>query len=195
MINSSLLPFFIDFKEFSLFYKPIRKQKSGNFGEICLMRNIKNNIIYQVKEETLISESEINDLMHCLQELLILNTHPNFMKLIAFSLKKNHTLLQNRMENTSTTIYMVYEYFKNDLEKEINTIQKKRQLFSEKQLCHFLQECVQALAFLKNLGRFFLDFRANSAYLSENQNIKFCYTNYHSTNMEKIQRKEVAFYK
>lgn len=195
MINSSLLPFFIDFKEFSLIYKPIRKQKSGNFGEICLMRNIKNNIIYQIKEETITSQHEITDLMYCLEKLLILNTHPNFMKFISFSLKKNHTLLQNRMENTSTTILMVYEYFKNDLEQEINTIQKQRQLFTEKQLCQFLQETVQALAFLKNVGRVFLDFSLNSIYLSENKTIKLAYTNYHSTNMEKIQKKEVAFYK
>ena len=195
-MNSALTPYFIEFKEFSLNYKTIRKQKSGNLGEITLIRNIKNNIIYQMKEETIISESDFNELKHGLEELLPLNSQGNFMKFIGFSLKKNQNFLIKQAENyTSTTIFMIYEYFQLDLEKEINALQKKQELFSEKMLCLFFEDSVKALMFLELLKRKYLDLRINSVYLSENKAIKFAYTNYHSTNMEKIKKQEVSFYK
>ena len=191
-MNSSIGGYSIDFKEFSLNYKLIRKQKDENLGEISLMKNKRTNSLVQIKEETVYSEKDLVNILNSLQELLPLNSQISFIKFLGFSIKKNQDILPNTIY---WTIFMIYEHFPICLEKEISNKLKIRQFFSEKNLWVLLEEILNALRVLHTLKRKFADIKANKVWISESRTFKIFFTNYHTTALEKIKKEETPFYK
>lgn len=192
-MQSSLSAYYIEFKDFSTTFKQIRKQKFSYFGEITLMKNIKNNIIYQMKEETLYHEKDLAAILEEIVDLLPLNSEDCFFQFIGYSIKKNIGIIPK--QQPFWTIYMLYEHFPMDFDKEITRLQKLNKIFEEKILWFILEDALKALSLLDKMGRSFLDYRCNGFFLTENQGLKIFYTNYHKSSIERIQRQEVCFYK
>jgi len=182
----------IDFKAFSLLYKPIRRQKDENLGEITLMLNKKTHSIVQIKEETVFSEQDLADLLKSLNELIPLNKNAAFHQFLGFSIKKTQDLLKN---STFWSVFMIYEYFPMDLEKEVLQKLKQSSWFSEKSLWNLLEETIKAVFLLQNMKRKFLDIRINRIWINGDKDFKLFYSNYHSTSVEKIKKQELFYYK
>lgn len=181
-MRASLSAYSLDFKLFSLIYKPIRKKKEENLYETTLYKNQKNKTLVQIKEQTVFSQKDLSELLSGLEDLLPLNKKPFFIRFLGFSIKKSHD---------HWTVYMIYEYFPLDLEKEF----KKGLFIEETLLWSLLHDVLKALQVLKQLNRSFGDIKLSRIWRSDDNKYKVFYTNYHLSSLEKVLKTEITYYK
>ena len=130
----NLSNFCLDYKDFSAHYKLIRKSHDSQLGEIQLMKHKPTNKIVQVKEQAVDNEQDLNELLSSLEEFLPYNSCENFLSFLGFSIRQlllplKH--IKNSNPPIKWSIYMIYEYLDNDLEKEANGKMKTGQFFPE----------------------------------------------------------------
>ena len=191
-MQASMTPYCLDFKVFSLNFKPIRKLKDDHLGEVTLYKDKRNQTLVQVKEQPVSSEKDLMDIIWSLNELLPLNNSTIFLKFLGFSIKKTQELMSKT--TTLWSLYMIYEYWAGDLEKEMGNRVKSGVLYSEKRLWGLCEEMVKGMVLLGEMKRKFGDVRLARIWGTE-QVFKIWYTNYHCSAIERIRKGELEYYK
>lgn len=191
-MQAAMTPYHLDFKFFSLNFKPIRKLKDDHLGEVTLYKDKRNQSIVQVKEQPVTSEKDLMDVIWSLNELLPLNNSGIFLKFLGFSIKKTQELMSKTP--TLWTLYMIYEYWAGDLEKEVANRVKSGEFYSEKRLWVLCEEIVKGMALLGGMKRKFGEVRLARIWTTE-QGFKIWYTNYNCSAIERIRKGELDYYK
>lgn len=197
---ASLNNFCLDFKDFSTNYKFIRKSKDPQLGEVQLMKHKPSGKVFQVKEQSVENENDLNELLSALEDFLPYNSCNNFMVFLGFSIRQillPAKIVRNPTTNSvKWTVYMIYEYIDHDLEKEIALkIKSDGRNFEESFLWKIMSSIVNCLEILEKTGRRYGDFRPCNVYYSKQENkLKLLYSNYAKTSFELIMAKKIAYY-
>ena len=78
--------------------------------------------IVQVKEQFVDNEQDLNELLASLEEFLPYNSCHNFLTFLGFSIRQillPFKLIKTSNSSVKWSIYMIYEYLDDDLEKEL----------------------------------------------------------------------------
>ena len=189
----------LDYKDFSANYKLIRKAKDPQLGETQLMKHKPTGKIVQVKEQSVDNEQDLNELLASLEEFLPYNSCQNFLSFLGFSIRQillPFKLIKTSNSSVKWSIYMIYEYLDDDLEKELLSRLKTGSFFTESMLLKILDGLINCLEFLQRKKKRYGDIRPCNIYYSKNEDfIKLLYTNYAKTAFDLIQAKKIPYYK
>lgn len=190
----------LDYKDFSAHYKLIRKSKESQLGDIQLMKHKPTCKIVQVKEQSVDNEQDLNELLASLEQFLTYNFCEHFLAFLGFSIRQ--ILLPFKPSKTSCppgikwSVYMIYEYIDNDLEKETFSKSKSGSLFPEIFIWKVLNSLIKCFETLQKSGRRYGDLRPSNVYYSkEDDIIKLLYTNYAKSSFDLILAKKIPYYK
>jgi serine/threonine protein kinase len=176
---SELEKILIDYKDFIKDFKPIRKARETQLGEVMLMKNSKDNRNVWVKEQVLQSEQHLDEVLKALEYVLPLNRCRSFLEFIGFSIKK---LLNTDLYH----IYMIYESCEQSLEKELSFLQKSEACLEEEEMWNLIESLANAVNTLDALDFVYGDLRPANVLFDKNKSVKLLYTHYNKSSYERL---------
>ena len=179
----------IDYKELISSFTTIRKAKFPFLGEVSLIKKKKGGeLIYMVKEQTIYSQEDFAQLLGELEILLPLNESKNIIEFYGYSYTKLPT--QEEM-----TVYLVYEYIENSLEKEIQNQGKKNMNLSESFIFKSLLSILQALSYLEEMQLHHGDIRPPNIFITNKREVKIMFTHFNQSSYTQIFETKQKYFK
>ena len=193
---SNLNDYCLDYRDFSLHYKPIRKSNNPQLGDVQLFKHKPTGRIVQAKEQLVDQEEDLNELLASLERFLVFNSCEFFLAFIGFSIRQQQMPIRPTKAISKCSVYMIYEYMDNDLEREAMDRMKKGEFFSESLVWKILQTLAICLEIIVKNGRRIGDIRPNNVYFSKQDNTaKILFTNYNKTAFDLILAKKIPYYR
>lgn len=149
-MNSLDLSYF-DHIQYSLRYKLIKNIKHPQLGDCQLVHEKLTSHNYLLKEKEAFSLEEKTEIISIINSVRALENNQNFVKLHAYTFK------QVKEKPYQCRFMLFFEYFDQDLEKDLALKQKSNELYKEAALWKVLQDLVHGLLglesknFLKNV--------------------------------------------
>ena len=118
---------FLDYPSYLQVYQKIRRFKDPLLLETTLIKKRRSNETFMLKEENALSEDKFHEHIMTLKQLVPLNKSRIFTKLVKYSYTKDS-------KSGLYTLFLIYEFYEYNLEKEILFRMKNNQRFEENRL-------------------------------------------------------------